>query len=460
MTSETFTNTLEAEIARELTPSTEIIARLHGTQLRLVEAVSKKAKDLGFSLERALVAGSAARNTYLPGNFDIDLFLLFSPSISREKIVEQGLAIARAVLKNPEQKYAEHPYLRGEFEGFTTEIVPGYAVKSADQHMTAVDRTPFHQEYLSSRHTDRTRAEVRLLKQFLRSLKIYGAEVKTEGFSGYLMELLILRSGSFRGLLEEASGWRIPQRLAPPGKDPTVESSAALILSDPVDIHRNVSAALSKRNLSLFILASQAYLANPRREFFFPPARRKLTREEVEKLHARRGTTVTAFVFPVPGMVPDIVYPQLRKSERSMVDHLESLGFRVIGSASAVEEGSGAILIETDEGRLGPVRLHSGPPAGFPDVPRFVEKWSTKEVLQGPYLSQDGRLVVETAEGPRDIASCVKGAIPDLSLGRDLRSQMEKSGKVLAFEEALEVKAVRSGLEMLWEKRLPWLDWA
>jgi tRNA nucleotidyltransferase (CCA-adding enzyme) len=460
MTSETFTNKLEHDIAGELTPSTEIKVRLQEAQLRLVEVVSEKARSMGFSLERALVAGSAARDTYLPGNFDIDLFLLFNPSVPREKMVEEGLAIARAVLERPEQKYAEHPYLRGIFQGFTTEIVPGYAVKRADQHLTAVDRTPFHQEYLSSKHTERTRSEVRLLKQFLRSLKIYGAEVRTEGFSGYLMELLILRSGSFRGLLEEAAGWRVPQRLAPPGPDPTVESTAALVLSDPVDLHRNVAAALSKRNLSLFILASQAYLANPRREFFFPPAREELTKKELAELHAKRGTTVTAFVFPVPGMVPDIIYPQLRKSEKSMSENLESLGFRVIGSASAVEEGHGAILVETEEGKLGPVRLHPGPPAGFPDVPRFVEKWAKKDVIQGPYLSQDGRLVVETIEKVRDIASCVSEAIPDLSLGRDLRSQMEKSGKVLPFGEALEVKSVRSALEILWEKRLPWLDWA
>jgi len=226
-----------------------------------------------------------------------------------------------------------------------------------------------------------------------------------------------------------------------------------------VDVHRNVAAALSRQNLALFILASQAYLARPRREFFFPPARARIDVEEISKVGAERGTTVTTLVFPVPEMVPDVLYPQLRKSERSLADRLVEEGFRVVGSSSAAEEGIGAILVETQEERLGSIKVNVGPPVGVKEVDRFLEKWTAKEVLQGPYVTTEGRLRVESVEEDRDILSRVKASVPELSLGRDLRIPVEKDGRVLPLSRALDTLAVRAALEGLWKRRLEWLGW-
>src|SRR5208282_2913511 len=166
------------------------------------------------SLVRALVAGSAARGTFLQDRLDVDLFLLFPPDLSRDRLREEGLALGRAVLSNPETRYAEHPYLRGTFEGFTVDAVPGITKSDPSHPLSPVDRTPFHQEYLAARETPELVEQVRLAKQFFRSLGVYGSEARTEGLSGYLVELLVLRFGSLRKILVAARDWRVPVRLA------------------------------------------------------------------------------------------------------------------------------------------------------------------------------------------------------------------------------------------------------
>ena len=46
---------------------------------------------------------------------------------------------------------------------------------------------------------------MRLLKKFLKSVGVYGAEIATSGFSGYVTEILILKYGSFESVLQEIS---------------------------------------------------------------------------------------------------------------------------------------------------------------------------------------------------------------------------------------------------------------
>ncbi|MCL5983984.1 MAG: CCA tRNA nucleotidyltransferase, partial [Candidatus Thermoplasmatota archaeon] len=378
---ERFMEDLEREVARNLTPSPDLTGPLDLGIRDLVSLAKARAKEFEFPLVRALVAGSAGRGTYLPGHFDIDLFVLFPPTVPRENLVEMGLKLGESLLEAPEKRYAEHPYLRGKFHGFTVEVVPGYAVERGDRPLTAVDRTPFHHDYLMKLHSGNSRSEVRLLKRFLRSLGVYGAEVVTEGFSGYLTELLVLRSGSFRGALREAAQWGCPMRLAPPGREPAAEPTAALVMADPADPPRNVAAAVSRKNLAVFVLASREYLTHPSQRFFDPDPPKPPTRAWASLMVARRETTVAALVFPVPGMVPDVVFPQVRRSERSLHQKLGEAGFTVLGSSSAVVDGKAAILVETLEGRLGRVRIHVGPPIGVGDTGSFLAKWSRQEVL-------------------------------------------------------------------------------
>ena len=158
-----------------------------------------------------MVVGSIARQTWLRGDHDLDVFMLFDPSLSREALEEQGLSLARHIAalftSRFHEKYAEHPYINAIIDDIDVDLVPCYKVESAEKIQSAVDRTPFHTWYI----TDKINGlidDVLLLKRFAKAGGIYGSDQMTEGFSGYLCELLILHYGGFTPLLQAASGWR------------------------------------------------------------------------------------------------------------------------------------------------------------------------------------------------------------------------------------------------------------
>lgn len=452
---------VEAEVSERLAPSPEFLARVATVREALVKTVESAARARSSPLVRALVAGSAARGTFLTDRLDIDLFLLFPPELARERLREEGLALGRAVLSNPETRYAEHPYLRGEFEGFRVDAVPGFAVSDPSAPLSPVDRTPFHQEYLSRRETPEIVDQVRLAKQFFRTLGVYGSEARTEGFSGYLVELLVLRFGSLRALLSAARSWRLPVRLAEPGKEPPrLPAEVALILADPVDPHRNVASALSRRNLALVILSAAAYLDRPSGDWFEPRAPAPMPRNEALARIAERASHVTVVVLPRPDLVDDTLYPQLRKAERAIADELARSGFELLGSASVAGRDRVIVALEVAHARRSTVRTQDGPPPGLDRVGHFLGKWTASDapVLQGPYVRPDGSLAVESRRAERDAEAVIRGFLPRLALGKDLTPRDPTSVEVSALSGAPESPALEEALRDLLGKRLPWLD--
>ena len=452
---------VEREVADRIAPPAEFLERVARVRTALLERVTTAAQSRSSPLVRALVAGSAARGTFLQDRLDIDLFLLFPPDLPRDRLREEGLALGRAVLSEPETRYAEHPYLRGRFEGFMVDAVPGFAIRDPSHPISPVDRTPFHQEHLAARETPEIVAQVRLAKQFFRSLGVYGSEARTEGFSGYLVELLVIRSGSLRALLTEARSWRVPVRLAEPGREPPrLPAEVALVLADPVDPNRNVASALSRRNLGLFILAASAYLAAPSVRFFEPRSRAPLGREDALRGLQRRGTHVTVVTLPRPELVDDTLYPQVRKAARAVAEELARSDFSVLGETSAADAQAVVLAVELAHPRRPQVRLQDGPPAGIDRTGHFLTKWGPRsdQVLQGPYVRPDGSLGVETHRVDRDAESVVRAAFPRLSLGKDLTPRDPGQFRVDALADAPEGPALGEALSDLLAKRLPWLD--
>jgi tRNA nucleotidyltransferase (CCA-adding enzyme) len=73
-------------------------------------------------------------------------------------------------------------------------------------------------------------------------------KVKVEGFSGYLLELLILFYGDFISLVRNTADWRPPafintERIASKREIPKKFDSSLKVI-DPVDPNRNVASPL------------------------------------------------------------------------------------------------------------------------------------------------------------------------------------------------------------------------
>ncbi|MCI4327103.1 MAG: CCA tRNA nucleotidyltransferase [Thermoplasmata archaeon] len=448
---------VEREMAHRLAPSAALLARVAAVRRELVEKVEAAARERSSPMVRALVAGSAARETFISDRFDFDLFLLFPTTLDRGRLEAEGMALGRAILTSPETRYAQHPYLRGRFGEFSVEAVPGYAVADGAHPMTAVDRTPFHQAWLAARETPELVSQIRLAKQFLRAHGIYGSEAKTGGFSGYLVELLVLRFGGFRPLLGAARGWSIPARVAhDPDAKPRVPDDVALVVDDPVDPARNVSTALTRRNLAMFILAADRYLGDPNLEAFVIPPTRPVDRTEGLERARIRGAHISVVTMARPRLVDDILYPQLQKAERAVATEAERLGFAVVGTASAAAGDELVLLLEVGHRTLPAVQVRFGPPVGIARAEDFLGKWAERgeQVVQGPYLTDDGRLAVETIRSERQIETLLSEAWSRLPVGKDLRAGPPASIRPLS--EVPDSAALTEALTGLLEKRLPW----
>ncbi|RLM59821.1 CCA tRNA nucleotidyltransferase [Halobellus sp. Atlit-31R] len=321
--------------------------------------------------------GSTARGTWLAGDRDIDLFVRFPPSLDRETLERYGLEIGNAVLPDGHEEYAEHPYVNGVFEGFDVDLVPCYDVGDGAALQSAVDRTPHHNAYLRARIDDDLAGEIRVFKQFLKGIGVYGSNLRTEGFSGYLSELLVLEHGDFESLLESAADWHPPVAFDPEAHGSTSHDDP-LVMVDPTDPTRNVAAVCSAANVARLQHYARAFLDTPREALFEPRRPDPLTPEAVRAHLDRRGTTPVAVVFDAPEIVDDQLYPQLRKSLSGVRDELDRRGFEPIRAATFADDRA-VLFVELAHRTLPAIERHDGPPvhvrkhaAGFYDA--YVER--------------------------------------------------------------------------------------
>jgi tRNA nucleotidyltransferase (CCA-adding enzyme) len=365
--------------------------RLEATVDTLLERTREAIADLPVEAD-PLRVGSTARETWLAGDRDIDLFVRFRADLSRENLETYGLEVGHAVLQEGREEYAEHPYVTGTVDGFDVDLVPCYDIDTARDIESAVDRTPFHTTYIEKRLTPELAAEVRVLKQFCTGIGVYGSDLRTRGFSGYLIELLVLAFGSTRGVLEAAADWRPPVELDP--EDHGERSfDDPLVVIDPTDPTRNVAAVLSPGNLARLQHHARDVLGDPRVGAFFPESPDPLPEAAIERHVARRDTTPVAVVFEAPDLVDDELYPQLRKSLAGVGDALDRRGFEVLRRSTFARDRA-VLLFELEVAKRPAIERHEGPPVHARDhAEGFYGKYADADVY-GPFVQGD-RYVVE-----------------------------------------------------------------
>lgn len=405
-------------------PRPDELAHLRSVIDRLAPAI--EARGVG-----AMVVGSAARGTWVRGDRDLDLFLLFPPDLDRESLERDGLSLARAIAlefgDGYREKYAEHPYINATVDGIDVDLVPCYRVSSATGIRSAVDRTPFHTRYISGRIGDLV-DDILLLKQFAKAGGVYGSDQMTEGFAGYLCELLVLRYGSFEGVLGAAASWR-------PGTVIDLENHAAkafdepLVVVDPVDPNRNVSASVSLSQMMAFAELARGYLESPSIVFFERRPWPSVGEGAFGERLVERGTTLFALRFPTPNLIEDVVVPQLRKSLEGLVNLLERHGFAVHQADCAMGPDHCLLTFELLVDRLPAVARHQGPPLwNAENAARFREKYAARSAgpFAGPFI-EDGRYAVEVPRRFRT-AEALLGSeeVLGVSLGKHVRSALKR----------------------------------
>ena len=423
-------------VLKRVKPTSADRERLGRVATELIERTDAACAKLGVEA-RAMLVGSAARDTWLRSERDIDIFFLFPERLSREELERQGLAVAREVAgKRGKERFAEHPYMTMRFKGFDVDLVPCYDIAKPSEIRSAVDRSPHHQRYVSERLTPGLMDQVLISKKFMDGVGVYGSELKVQGFSGYLCELLVLHYGSFKELLRSASDWKpsevidIERSYSDPSEAKRLFGGQPLIVIDPVDPSRNVAAAVSMQNFAIFVRACQDYLRSPSERFFFPKRVKPLTAHEIEKMLERRGTKLFCITFRPPDVVPDVLYPQLRKTERTLVTRLAMAGFEVMRS-DVWSDGVAVILLELSVAKLPRAHTHVGPLISI-EVGDFVQTHLESERrVAGPFIDVAGRLAFELEREQVDARQVLEQALAErVAFGRHVAEALAKGHEI------------------------------
>jgi len=290
-----------------------------------------------------------------------------------------------------------------------------------------VDRTPFHNRWISRNLSKKLSGEVRLLKRFAKALGVYGSDTRVQGFSGYLCELLIVRYGSFEALVREAAGWE-PGKVfidvqnhhkgkLPDGLKKKFEGQPMVVI-DPVDRNRNVAAAFSPANFARFILACESFMKKPSIGFFFP-APRKADLNKIRKTMLSRGSKFIMVKFQRPDVIDDVLWPQLRRTAKRLKDIMLEYDFLVLDWAvhsdfSGVGEPakglSSYIMLELGVWKLPRIRKVTGPPVFIrPRAAEFRKKYQKL----GKVWVEDDRLVAEVKREWLDAVEKLRDSLSD-----------------------------------------------
>jgi len=441
---------IEEEVLGQIKPDEAEDRQIMETVEKLRELIAQTPAFKEAEIELCLV-GSIAKGTHLKDP-DMDMFLLFDPEVDRATLERLGIAIGKAAVGG-EEHYAEHPYIKGELDGLKTDIVPAYKIKDSTQKLTSVDRTPFHTRYVIENSDPAMRDEIRLLKSFMKGTGVYGAEIRTQGFSGYLSELMVIKYGSFLKTLEAASKWRKHESIHIDIPSP-VNFNDALIFIDPVDPRRNVASPVSLDTFSRFVHATGEYLLYPSTNFFFPRTYQELTREVISlKLGSRAD--IMGIQFTRPDLIDDVFYGQLKKFEKSMVQLVENNEFQVLHSSAVVDGDDVTMLFELITFKLPKAKAHTGPPVWIHENARdFVQKWKNDATaLSRPYI-EDGNWKVMIQRKHTLALDLIKTSMTRLDIGKNL-NKLKNELKYISPDEILE-KIPLHVLSRFLDKRMPW----
>jgi tRNA nucleotidyltransferase (CCA-adding enzyme) len=408
-------------VLEKVTPKKRERAEMEALAEKLEKKIVSTSKDFGVEAE-VRVEGSVAKDTWLSGERDIDIFMRVPTTIPRKSLGSICLKIARKATEGSEQieRFAEHPYLEAVVDDTRINIVPCYKVERGEW-LSATDRTPFHSDYVKKHLEKQMKGEVRLLKKFMKGIGVYGAEIKVGGFSGYMCELLILRYKFFVNALKAFAQYKkrivIDIEGHYKGRENELELlfKEPLVTVDPVDRGRNVASAVQPKKLYTFVAAARAFLGNPYTTFFYPPETAALPAKELEQKLAKHGSAIIFLTFEKVDAVSDILWGQLYKSKRSLHKLIQLNDFNVLRDLAWSDEKTINMFIFELEQRFIPiVKKHLGPPLEKKnECEKFLLKhMKSPNTISGPYI-EDRRWVVEICRKYTDAIVLLKDKLRD-----------------------------------------------
>lgn len=331
-------------------------------------------------VKEVVLGGSFSKGTWLPDLADIDVMVKFEETTPRGRFTDVARRVGFEALSgfDPYVRYAEHPFVEAQVRGTKINVVPCFDVRDG-KWQSAADRTPHHTRFMRENLSASMKNEVRLLKLFIKSGSLYGAEISKQGFSGYLTEVLVWHFGSFEGVVRQLAGIRRGTVIGDAGR----RFETPIVVVDPVDPNRNLAAAVSGENIGRLILRCRAFLTRPSLSFFSDRGGR--FRPEILK-------SCVTVRFRYRARSPDMIWGQLRRAASALSAQLGQGGFTVIRSGALTDEcGHAALFFLLKSEQISEYRVREGPDLFYAeDTRRFAEKNAARSKLL--WLGTAGRL--------------------------------------------------------------------
>lgn len=247
--------------------------------LKLQEEITRSKTDAD-----VFMGGSFAKGTLLKSdNYDIDIFVRFDKKYEHisDRLERFLRSLSLKLNFDVERVHGSRDYFIVRTKGVSGyfEVIPVNKIRKPTEERNVTDLTYFHGPYVKKRIIG-LEDQVRLAKKFLKANEVYGAETYVKGFSGYTVELLIIKYKSFVKMLKELIKVTSEKRLIiDMGKhyknqnDVFIQLNEAkihspIILIDPTYKERNALAALSNDTFVKFQQSAKSFLKNPSERFF------------------------------------------------------------------------------------------------------------------------------------------------------------------------------------------------
>ena len=251
------------QLKEEIRPTKEVLQHVDFI-LEKINRALKKVKIKAVCIK----GGSIAKGTFLKDDYDVDLFVVFN-HLYRGKDISKILGKALKGFKT-NIIHGSRDYFHLSYKNLLFEIVPVLEVINYKKIENVTDMSPLHVKFVNKNTNKDVRDDIRLAKAFCKAHEIYGAESYINGFSGHILDLLIIHYKGFVNLLKAASKWKDKEviDIRKYWDDPLSElnqskTQGPLVIVDPVQPDRNAAAALSYENYDKFRKAARDFLKKP-----------------------------------------------------------------------------------------------------------------------------------------------------------------------------------------------------
>lgn len=337
--------------------------------VKQIDAVLKKIKS-GLKNNKikaeVVLGGSAAKGTFLKDDFDVDVFVRFDIKQNKGKDISLLLEKALSGLKF-EKIHGSRDYFHVKSGNLNFEIIPVLKIRNCCEAENVTDMSPFHVIWVKKHISVKLKDEVLLAKLFCKASGVYGAESYIHGFSGHVLDILVIYYGSFEKLLKNAINWKKKQVIdfhkVYDGKNvlKILNKSklvSPLIIIDPIDAERNAAAALNGEKFAKFKNIAKLFLKKPSEKFF---VKEKTSVNGLKKKYSKYDL----FVFNVKALEgkEDVVGSKIMKAFNYMKKQLELNDFGIVEANWEFDKKQEAMLwFVIKKGPLSIDKEHMGPP--------------------------------------------------------------------------------------------------